>query len=102
MAENAPAAGWEEHDHEALVDTHRHFHVTLRVPIIRPCWSGSMPVFVEGCCAAGLVCGHQRCAIRSTAAAWPERVTRQAGQRRGTGVIAMTEGRLPTVIALSA
>ena len=42
-----------------------------------------------------------RCAIRSTAAAWSERVTRQAGQRRGAGVIAMTEGRLLTVIALS-
>jgi hypothetical protein len=28
-------------------------------------------------------------------------VTRQAGQRRGAGVIAMTEGRLLTVIALS-
>jgi len=42
-----------------------------------------------------------RCAIRSTAAAWSERVIRQAGQRRGAGVIAMTEGRLLTVIALS-
>lgn len=28
MTENAPAAGWEEHDHEGLVHTHRHFHVT--------------------------------------------------------------------------
>ena len=28
MTENAPAAGWEEHDHEGLVHTRRHFHVT--------------------------------------------------------------------------
>ena len=26
----------------------RSFAVALRVPIIHPCWSGSMPVFVEG------------------------------------------------------
>ena len=28
MTENAPVAGWEEHEHEGLVHTHRHFHVT--------------------------------------------------------------------------
>lgn len=28
MTENAPAAGWEEHDHEGLVHSHQHFHVT--------------------------------------------------------------------------
>jgi hypothetical protein len=28
MTENAPAAGWEDHDHQGLVHTHRHFQVT--------------------------------------------------------------------------
>jgi hypothetical protein len=28
MTENASTAGWEEHDHEGLVHTHRHYHVT--------------------------------------------------------------------------
>ncbi len=28
MTENAPAAGWEEHDHEGLVHARRHFRVT--------------------------------------------------------------------------
>jgi hypothetical protein len=26
--ENAPAAGWEKHEHEGLVHTHQHFHIT--------------------------------------------------------------------------
>lgn len=28
MSESAPAANWEEHDHEAVVHTHKHYHVT--------------------------------------------------------------------------
>lgn len=41
----ACAQGGDQQAWDVLVER----AMNLWVPIIRPCWSGSMPVFVEGC-----------------------------------------------------